>query len=264
MTHLRFSFGALALVACLFVGILLVLELGRRAGLRRTAKSGSAAKTDISVVSSAVYSVFALLLGFTFAGATSRFDQRRDLIIGEANAISTAWQRTESLLPEPRARVREQFQRYVDALIDSYVNPAPVGSAKASQQAAAVAATTNDLWTGSMAAVLAPGGEPARMLLLPSLNEMFDVVDRERFARRMHPPAVIWIMLGVTALAASLFAGYNMSNSATRNWLFMVILAGTISIVTYVIIDIEYPRLGFVRVDSFDRELVRLRSSLEE
>src|SRR5687768_12215635 len=264
MTHLRFSLGALALVACLFVGILVFLELGRWLGLRRSAKNGAAAKTDVSVVSSAVYSVFALLLGFTFAGATARFDDRRNLFIGEVNAISTAWQRTESLLPEPRARVRGQFQRYVDALIDSYVNAAPVGSNKASQQAAAVATAMNDLWTGSVAAVLAPGGEPARMLLLPSLNEMFDVVDRERFARRMHPPAVIWIMVGITALAASLFAGYNMSNSATRNWLFMVLLAGTISVVTFVIVDIEYPRLGFVRVDSFDRELVRLRASLDE
>jgi hypothetical protein len=264
MTHLGFSLGALALVTCLFVGILLFLELGRLAGLRRTAKSGSSAKTDVSVVSSAVYSLFALLLGFTFAGATTRFDQRRDLIIGEANAISTAWQRIEALPPEPRAKVRAQFLQYADALIDSYVNPGPLGSTKASQQAVAVATKMNDLWVGAMAAVLAPGGEPARMLLLPSLNEMFDVVDRERFARRMHPPPIIWIMLGFTAFAASVFAGYNMSNSHARNWLFTVILAGTISVVTFVIIDLEHPRLGLVRVDSFDRELVRLRASLDE
>ena len=264
MTHLRFSLGALLLVACLFLGMLLFLELGRRVGIRQTAKHGAAARAGVGVADSAVYALLALLLGFAFSGATTRFDQRRDLIISEASAISTAWQRIDALPAETRGPIRAQFQRYVDALIASYVDAAPPGSPKESQQLAALSATSNDLWTGSMAAVLAPGGEPARMLLLPSLNEMFDVVDRERFARRMHPPPIIWIMLAISALAASLFAGYGMSTAPKRNWIFHIGIAATISIVTFVIVDLEYPRLGIVRIDAFDQELVRLRSTLDE
>lgn len=263
MTHLRFSLAALALVACLFLGMLLFLELGRRAGLRQTARLGAAARAGVGVVDSAIYAVLALLLGFLFAGATTRFDQRRDLIVREASAISTAWQRIDALPSEPRGDVRARFQRYVDALVDSYVNPGSPGSTKESQQIDALSAAANGLWQRAVAACLAPGGEPARMLVLPSLNEMFDVVDRERFARRLHPPAVIWIMLGVAALSASLFAGYSMSSSPQRNWIFIVGVAATISIVTFVIVDIEFPRLGLVRVDAFDAELVRLRASLK-
>jgi len=31
----------------------------------------------------------------------------------------------------------------------------------------------------------------------------------------------------------------------------------------YVILDIEYPRLGFIRVDDFDQALVGLRESMK-
>lgn len=262
MTHVRFSLASLALVACLFLGMLLFLEMGRRIGLRRTAKHGPAARAGVGVVDSAVYAVLALILGFTFAGATTRFDQRRDLIVKQGSAISTAWQRLDALSTEPRAVVRARFKTYVDDLLDSYLRPGDLGSAKEAQQARALAASQKDLWAQAVAACLAPGGEPARMLVLPALNEMFDAVDREYLARKMHPPVVVWIMLGIAALAASLFAGYSMASGPARNWLFTIGIAATISIVTWVIIDLEYPRLGMVRIDSFDRTLVELRGTL--
>jgi hypothetical protein len=262
MTHVHFSLASLALVACLFLGMLLFLEIGRRIGLRRTAKHGAAARVGVGVVDSAVYAVLALLLGFTFAGATTRFDQRRDLIVTQGSAISTAWQRLDALPAERREPIRVRFRAYVDNLLDSYLRPGDLGSAKAEQQMRALAASQKELWSHAVAACLAPGGEPARMLVLPALNEMFDAVDREYLARKMHPPLVIWIMLGIAALAASLFAGFSMASGPTRNWLFTIGIAATISIVTWVIIDLEYPRLGIVRIDPFDRTLVELRGTL--
>ena len=262
MTHLRFSVASLALVACLFLGMLIFLELGRRVGLRRNEKHGAAARAGVGVVASAVYAVLALLLGFTFSGATTRFDQRRDLVVTQGSAISTAWQRLDAFPADRRDTLRTRFRAYVDALLDSYLRPGPVGSTRESQQRQTLAAAQNDLWTRAVAATLAPGGEPARMLVLPSLNEMFDAVDREYLARQMHPPAVIWIMLGIAALAASLFAGYSMASGPARNWLYTIGIAATISIVTFVIIDLEFPRLGTIRIDSFDRTLVDLRGTL--
>ena len=38
-----------------------------------------------------------LLLAFTFTGAASRFDQRRELIVQETNSIGTAWLRLDLL-----------------------------------------------------------------------------------------------------------------------------------------------------------------------
>jgi hypothetical protein len=263
MLHLRFTFFAMILALCLFLGMLLFLELGRRFGVRQAAKRGSAARVGVGVVDSAVYAVLSLLLGFTFAGATGRFDHRRELVAREVGTMGIAWSRIDALPAQSETAIRDRFRRYVDVLIASYSDLKPIGSAADLHQRAAISAAQNDLWTRAMTACLAPGGEPARMLLLPALNEMFEAVNRERLARRMHPPGVIWIMLGVAALAASLFAGYSMATGATRNWLYTIGIAATISVVTFVIIDLEYPRLGLVRVDAMDRALVEVRAAMD-
>ena len=263
MLQLRFTLLALICALSLFLGMLLFLELGRRLGLSQTAKRGSAARAGVGVVDNVVYAVLSLLLGFTFSGATSRFDQRRNFVIEEVGAASTAWSRLDALPAEPQAAVRTAFRRYLDLLIDSYAHGRLIGSREELRQYATLTAAQNDLWARAMAACLGPGGEPARMLVLPGLNEMFDAVDRERLARRMHPPVVIWIMLGVSAFAAALFAGYGMSTTASRNWLHILGVAATIAIVTYVIIDLEFPRLGLVRVDSMDTALVELRATMD-
>ncbi|HKW08730.1 MAG TPA: hypothetical protein VJO33_00035 [Gemmatimonadaceae bacterium] len=107
-----------------------------------------------------------------------------------------------------------------------------------------------------------PSGEHARVLFLPSLSEMFSTADEERLARRIHPPMVVFQMLGVTAMVAALFAGYGMANAPARNLVFIVGIAGTVSIVTYVILELEYPRVGLIRVDPFDQVLVELRGTM--
>ena len=100
------------------------------------------------------------------------------------------------------------------------------------------------------------------MLVLPSLTQMFDSVDEERLARRMHPPAVVFIMLALTALAGALFAGYSMASGQARNWIYIIGITATISIATYVIVELEFPRLGVVRVNAFDQTLVELRETM--
>jgi len=98
------------------------------------------------------------------------------------------------------------------------------------------------------------------MLLLPALNELFGAVEKERMARRSHPPWLMWLMLGITALAAAVFAGYALPRR--RNWLYILGLAASISIAMYVTIELEYPRLGFVRVDATDQTLIELRKTM--
>jgi hypothetical protein len=257
----RFALGSAAAAIALFLVMMLCLELGRHVGLLQAARVGSASRVGVGVVDGAVYAVLALLLSFTFSGATARFDRRRQLIVDEVSAISSAWMRLDSLPVETQPGVRARFRGFVDALIASYQHTA--GSDDSLREAEAMTCLQQEVWTRSLSACLGAGGEPARMLVLPSLNEMFDAVDHERLARRIHPPPLIYVMLVLAALAAALFAGYAMANTTTRNWLFHVGVAGVISTVVYIIAQIEYPRLGLVRVDGFDRALVELRATLQ-
>jgi hypothetical protein len=81
-------------------------------------------------------------------------------------------------------------------------------------------------------------------------------------ALRSHPPAIIFVMLFVLLLASSLLAGYGMSAGKARSWLHMVGFALIMAIAVYIILDIEFPRVGLVRIDYVDQALIDLRNSM--
>ena len=49
----------------------------------------------------------------------------------------------------------------------------------------------------------------------------------------------------------------------SRNWLHMIGFAAIMAVAVCVILDIEFPRLGLIRVDAFDQALVELRASMK-
>jgi hypothetical protein len=260
MTSAMFGLITVGGAIALFLTMVLFIELGRRLGMKQRAERGMEG-AGIGVVDAVVYSLLSLLIGFMFSGATGRFDHRRNLIIEEASTISTAWQRIDALPIDKQAPIRDALRHYVEQLIAS--NKYVPESAEENRRRASMRRAESDIWSKSMDAVLQPDGEKARMLLLPSLNEMFDVVERGRLGRRLHPPAVIFVMLGLTTIAASLFAGYAMSSNPKRNWLQIVGVAATISTALYVIIELEFPRVGIVQLDSMDRALTEVLESME-
>jgi len=258
--QLYFMLATIAVALVLFAVMLLFIEWGRRIALRQAEKRGAVVRSSVGVVDGSVYGLLALLIGFMFAGAAGRFDHRRALVVTEANAASTAWQRIDLVPVQGQPPIRAAMRGYLDALIHWY-GATPVFSA-ALAEPPSVTRAQNELWGLSVEASLAPGGDAARLLLLPSLNELFDNVELERVARRLHPPVVIWLMLIIAALATALFAGFGLAG-APRNWLYIVGLAASVSVSTYVILELEYPRLGFTRIGAADQLLVELRAAFE-
>jgi hypothetical protein len=114
-----------------------------------------------------------------------------------------------------------------------------------------------------VAASRADGASPAApILLLPALNQMFDTASSRILATKLHPPVIIFGMLFALALASALFAGYGMGGAKARNWVHMVGFSAVMAGAVNVIVDLEYPRLGLIRVDAFDQALVDLRTSM--
>ena len=260
MSHLNFVFVSVGIALGLFVAMLLCLELGRRIGIGALAKEGEASRVGVGKVDTAVYSLFALLMGFAFSGAAGRYLSRQEHIVQEVAGIRTAWQRIPSLPPEAQAPVRTVFIRYVDALVAACAE-AP-GSAAEARYRVAAGKARDEMWSIALAASIVPSGERARMFLLPSLNEMFEQGEKEHLARQLHPPTVIFVMLGLLALASALFAGFAMASSPKRNWMYIGGVAAAIAMVSYVVIEIEFPHRGLIRVDPADQTLVDLRAEL--
>lgn len=245
----------------LFVGMLLFLEIGRRIAVRRIKQDAGAGGEGVGAVDGAVFALLGLLLAFSFSGASSRFDTRRQLIVEETNDIGTAYLRLDLLPADLQPALRESFRRYLDARIDTFRKLPDIAAAKESLARANELQT--QIWRQAVAATQAAGApRAAPFLLLPALNAMIDITTTQTMATQMHPPTVVFVMLFGLALAASLLAGYGMTGSKLRSWFHMLGFALVMAVAVYVILDLEYPRLGLIRVDAFDQALVDLRKSM--
>jgi len=116
------SFTIITLLEGVGLGIamLALFALGTRSAARRLAQSSDKSAVDGGVIDASVFGLLGLLLAFTFSGAASRFDHRRELITKEVNAIGTAWLRIDMLPPATQPAIRAGFRRYLDARISAY------------------------------------------------------------------------------------------------------------------------------------------------
>jgi hypothetical protein len=244
----------------LFVGVLILLELGRRIGAKRMAAEGEAARTGTGAVEGAVFGLMGLLIAFTFSGAASRFEARRQLVTEEANDIGTAWLRLDLLPAAAQPSLRDCFRRYVELRLDAYTRLPDLQAAQASLNKGA--ALQGEIWRLAVAAC--PEGPPSTaMLLLPALNQMFDITTTRTMAAKTHQPVIIFVLLVALTLISALLAGHGMAGAKTRNWMHMLGFALVMAAAIYIIIDLEYPRLGLIQVHSADQVLVDLRQSMK-
>jgi hypothetical protein len=100
-------------------------------------------------------------------------------------------------------------------------------------------------------------------LVLSPLNEAFDITTTRTVATQAHPPAVIFVMLGGIALVTAFLAGYGMAGGKSRSILHMLAYSAVIAAAFYVILDLEFPRLGLIRVDAADAVLEDLLRSMK-
>jgi hypothetical protein len=237
-----------------------MMEWGRRVGARQRAAITEGGAAGIGAVEGAIFALLGLLIAFTFQGASARFDWRRELIVREANNIGTAWLRVDLLPTGLQPGMRDLFRAYLDSRLETYRKIPDIVAVKAERDR--TGRLQNEIWNIAIAGQKEVG-QAVVVGLLPSLNEMFDIVTTRTMAMETHPPSIVFVVLGLISCAAAFMAGHGMSGSRYRSWIhnlgFAAILAGTV----FVIMDLEYPRLGFIRVDAFDQVLADLRQSMK-
>jgi hypothetical protein len=253
-------FWAVAFAAGLFLGMLVLQEAGTRFGNRQLARDPEGARTGVGAVEAVVFGVLGLLIAFTFSGAAARFDDRRHLVTEEANSIGTAWLRIDLLPASAQPGLRDLFRRYLDSRLDTYRKLPDIEAAKA--ELARSASLQRDIWAQAVAASQASDDTAASRLLLPALNQMIDITTTRTVATEIHPPPIVFAMLGLLAFIGALLVGYGMAG-AGRKWMHTIGFAAVMAVTVYVILDIEYPRAGLIRVDAVDQVLVDLRRSMK-
>jgi hypothetical protein len=257
---MSYTLNILLLALLLFLGMLLLMEGGRRLALRRAARHPEKATAGLGAVEGAVFGFMGLLVAFTFSGAASRFDARRHLVVEETNDIGTAYLRLDLLPATSQPALRESFRRYVDSRLAAYRKLPDLAAAKL--ELATGGRLQSEIWTQAVDACLAADSPATTTLVLSALNAMIDITTTRTMAAEMHPPVVIFVMLFVVALTTALLAGYSMAANPKHSWVHKIGFAAIVTLAVYVILDLEYPRLGLIRVDAFDRALEELRESM--
>ena len=110
-----FALFALAFAAAFFVCSLILLNFGRHLGMRYLQQQKDAANmAGLTTVEGAVFALIGLLLAFTISGALQRFDERRQLVIQEANAASTAHDRLGLFEGDVGRNLQTKLKDYVE------------------------------------------------------------------------------------------------------------------------------------------------------
>ena len=110
----------LLLLAVVYAGLVAIGEVGYRVGRRFRERIDQPARQLEGAVQTGTLGLLALLLGFSFSLVASRYETRTHVVMHEANALGTAYLRTD-LLPEPqRSESRDIYRRYVVERIHAY------------------------------------------------------------------------------------------------------------------------------------------------
>jgi hypothetical protein len=255
---MNFALGELVLVLIAFAIFAIAMEIGFRLGARRQAASDDPEKTHANALHGATLGLLALLLGFTFAMAVSRYETRKTLMVDQANAIGTADLRAR-ILPAPyRDQARELLRRYVDSRLQ--YNAAGTDDAAVQVVENGAGALENQLWEIARTVLTDdPRSQPAS-LYTQALNEVFDIREKRRFALSDRVPGPVIFLLYAVAITALGLVAYSCGLSGHRRIPANLTFALLIAFVLVIILDVDNPRAGFVRVSQ--ESLVRLQQSL--
>jgi hypothetical protein len=262
-----FFLFAVLIAAAFFVSSLFLLNYGRQLGLRYL-KQDTGNMAGLTTVEGAVFALIGLLLAFTISGALQRFDDRRQLVIQEANAASTAHDRLALFDEGAGHDMQNKLKDYVQARIDLYRMPHDYSlltrtESFSQDQEEKIIGLKNRLWNAAVGACPQSNFRPACGQALPSLANLFEVARLRLGAAEKHPPQVIYVMLFGLGLGGSLLAGFGMAAAKSRSWIHMIIFAATLTVTLYTLTDMEYPRLGLIRIENFDHFLVDAHQQMQ-
>jgi hypothetical protein len=248
-----------AVLAVLFLGMIGMQLLGWHFGARRLAR-GLGGQEGTGTIDGALFALLGLLVAFTLSGALDRLGDRRKLIVEEANAIGTAYLRLDLLPPAEQPRLREQFRRYTDSRIALYQKLLDFDVARSERQRGTE--LQQEIWKDALAATSASADSRASLLFVPALNQMIDLSTARAAALRTHAPIAIFVLLVLLSFACAFVAGLSMAKSSRPSRLHILMFAGILAVTAYVILNLEFPRAGLVRLGPIDALLGEVRASM--
>lgn len=235
-------------------------EIGFRYGLKSANRTPPEVHSHVATVEGALLGLLALLLGFAFSMAMSRFEVRKEVVLEEVNDLETTYLRAH-LLPEPqRQSCVTLLEEYLQSRI-AYLRAA-TDQARIRETQETTRNLQVQLWAQAVAAARTDPNEVTTGYFIESLNGLIDDNTKRSIAMDNHVPEVIYELLLLVALLTISVTGYSSGLRGRKLRALRGILIVLIAATLLVIMDLDRPRRGLIRVS--EDGMVRLESELQE
>ncbi len=241
------NWSVFAFALLLWVAQMLAHEAGYWFGSRRRASGGEIHAEGVGVVVGGMLSLLAFVLALTLSFANTRFSERVEGTLAEANAIGTAWLRAEAIGhargPEI-ARLLEEYAQVRRDYVSEEKNRAAIDELNQRTNA-----LQSKIW-GHMAAIVREQPNTVSTSLMAAINDTFDQATVERFAYYLRLPSpIFWLLLGMTLLGMAAL-GFQLGLTGKQVHIMVALLGIMWTVVIVDILDLASPRIGAFRAST--------------
>jgi hypothetical protein len=194
-------------------------------------------REDLNTALTATLTLLALIIGFSFSMAVSRYDQRKNCEEAEANAIGTEYLRADLLSPDNGTKVRNLLKQYVSQRIAFYTG-------EVSGAVRDPIRLETEMWLPVVHAATTQAN-PVTALAASGMNEVLNTKGYTQAAWANRIPNAAWAMMGLIAIFANLLLGYRERSTGV---LALMVVPVVSSVAFFLIADIDSPRGGVIRV----------------
>jgi hypothetical protein len=203
---------------------------------------GEEVRDYFAIVLGAALTLLGLIIAFTFSMAINRYDQRKNYEEQEANAIGTEYLRVTQLAPADAAKVQALLRSYLDQRILNYKTRK---ERELLQINVRTAHLQTEMWSATSTSVVALPS-PMATFVLGGMNDVLNSQGYTQAAWWNRIPTGAWILLIVISIFCNLLVGYD---APGRSAFLLLILPLFLSISLFLIVDIDSPRSGIIKVE---------------
>ncbi len=230
------------------LGVFASIELGYLLGRHMHRRSEDEKESPVSAIAGTVLGLLAFILAFTFGIVFNRYDARKELVKQEANAIGTAWLRSDFLPEADRAEAKAMFRDYLKKSL-AFVQGRDASPERARTAIAETQRLLDRLWESAVANARKDMNSDVAALYIESLNEVIDLrALRIAVGRHARMPAFIWVMLFSLTGLGMMSVGYQTGIAGSKRSMVRPILAVSFALVIALIAALDRPESGVIRL----------------
>jgi hypothetical protein len=199
----------------------------------------------VDLVRTLTAALVAFLIGFAFSGAASRFIDRQDIIVKEANALGTAYLRAETIADPQRGELKAAIKEYT---ADRVTLLSREGRDQIDALLAKVSGLHERMWRLAIDAT--QNNAPLMAVVLPPINEIIDLHSTHLAMARRHLPIPIMTMLLGTAAIGVGMIGFGNGRVGRRFSVLDAVYGIVLAAALWMVVDLDYPGIGIIRVSN--------------